>query len=280
MTLGEKIKRARTERKLTQAQLAGDEITRNMLSAIESDKALPSITTLNYIASTLGLPVSYLLSDENDLPFYRKKERIGAIKDALAAKSYNLCISHIMKLDTLDDELYFILAQCYFELGITASKNGSLLTAKKQLNLCREYCARTMYDTSRFECIIPLYLAISENVTSPLLEFEEEKFLEKMAGAFDYEFYKYVTMDYEFKFTDFRFRTHLEAKRLIKERLYADALKLLVEIEQTKQNYERNSYLMFSVYGDLELCYRQLYDFESAYRFATKRLSLIEGFNI
>ena len=278
--IGEKIKRARLERGLTQAQLAGEAITRNMLSAIESGKALPSIPTLNYIADALGVPAAYLLSPDNDLPFYRKKERIGAIKDAFATKSYNLCISHIMKLDTLDDELYYILAECYFELGVAASKNGSLMTARKNLLLCRDYCAKTMYDTSRFECIIPIYLAISENVTSPLLEFEESKFVALMQSAFDYEFYKYVTMDFDFEFTSFQFKTHMAAKRLIKERQYADALSLLLEIEGTKQNYERNSYLMFSVYGDLELCYKQLYDFESAYRFATKRMSLIEGFNI
>ena len=66
----------------------------------------------------------------------------------------------------------------------------------------------------------------------------------------------------------------------MKERHYADALSLLLEIENTKSNYERNSYLMFCVYGDMEICYRQLFDFENAYRFATKRISLMEGFNI
>lgn len=280
MTTGEKIKAARQASKITQADLAGDEITRNMISAIESGKATPSIATLTYLARALDLPLPYLISEDDDLHYYKKKARMASIKGALETKNYNLCISHIMKLEVLDDELYFILAQCYFELGMTSVRNGSLLSAKKQLSFCRDYCARTMYDTARFECIIPLYLAIAENVTSPLLEFEEQKFLSLMQDTFDYEFYKYLTLDFEYKFNHFQFKTHMAAKQMMRDRHYADALKLLVEIENTKADYERNSYLMFCVYTDLEACYRQLYDFESAYKFASKRISLMEGFNI
>ena len=36
MTIGEKIKTERLRKKLTQSEIAGDRITRNMLSAIES----------------------------------------------------------------------------------------------------------------------------------------------------------------------------------------------------------------------------------------------------
>lgn len=280
MTTGKKIKSARLALKITQADLAGDQITRNMISAIESGKATPSVATLSYLATALDLPLPYLLSEDDDLGYYRKKERMPAIKGAFESKNYNLCISYIMKLDTLDDELYFILAQCYFELGMNSVRNGSLSSAKKQLSLCRDYSARTMYDTARFECIIPLYLAIAENVTSPLLEFEEVKFLQLMQQTFDYEFYKYLTLDFDFKFTHYQFKTHIAAKQLMRDRRYADALKLLVEIENTKADYERNAYLMFCVYTDLESCYRQLYDFESAYKFASKRISLLEGFNI
>lgn len=279
MTLGEKIKRARTSKKLTQAELAGEKVTRNMLSAIESGKATPSLSTLEYLAEALELPVSYLLSPDNDLFFYQKKERIGAIKSAFESKNYNVCISHIMKLDMLDDELYFLLAQCNFELAMISIQNGSLSSAKKQLTLCRDYCERTAYDTMRFECIIPLYLAIAENVNAPLLEFEEPKFLKLMSGAFDYEFYKYLTLDFNYEFKNFQYGNHIAAKKLIKERKYSDALTLLLEIENTRSEYPRNAYLMFSVYGDLEICYKQLFDFESAYRFASKRISLMEGFN-
>jgi hypothetical protein len=42
--------------------------------------------------------------------------------------------------------------------------------------------------------------------------------------------------------------------------------------------YPHNAYITFGVYSDLEICYKQLFDFENAYRYTSKRLSLIEGF--
>lgn len=280
MTLGEKIKARRRELKMTQSELAGGEITRNMISAIEKDKASPSLSTLKYLAASLDVPVPYLLTEENDLFFYVKKERMPAIKSALETKNYNACISLILKIDTLDDELYFILAKCYFELGVSSVMLGSLLSAKKQLTLAKEYCNRTMYDTSRFTAIIPLYLAIANNINSPLLEFEEDRFAMEMESCFDYEFYKYLTLNFDFHYSNYQYRTHIEAKKVIKERKYQDALKLLLELESTKSDFPYNAYLMFGVYADLEACYKQLYDYENAYRYSSKRISLIEGFNV
>ena len=63
MTLGEKLRQARREAGLTQRQLCGEEITRNMLSQIENDSARPSMKTLTYLASRLGKPVSYFLEE-------------------------------------------------------------------------------------------------------------------------------------------------------------------------------------------------------------------------
>ena len=63
MDMGEKLRRARMEAGLTQRQLCGDRITRNMLSQIENGKAKPSMKTLNILAQTLGKPVSYFLEE-------------------------------------------------------------------------------------------------------------------------------------------------------------------------------------------------------------------------
>lgn len=63
MELGEKLKRARLEAGLSQRQLCGDEITRNMLSLIENGAAKPSMNTLQYLAGRLGKSVSYFLEE-------------------------------------------------------------------------------------------------------------------------------------------------------------------------------------------------------------------------
>lgn len=63
MELSEKLKRARLEAGLSQRQLCGDEITRNMLSLIENGAAKPSMNTLQYLAGRLGKSVSYFLEE-------------------------------------------------------------------------------------------------------------------------------------------------------------------------------------------------------------------------
>lgn len=63
MDLGQKLRQARLEAGMSQRQLCGDEITRNMLSQIENGTARPSMDTLRYLARQLGKPISYFLED-------------------------------------------------------------------------------------------------------------------------------------------------------------------------------------------------------------------------
>jgi transcriptional regulator with XRE-family HTH domain len=64
MELGEKLKQARLEAGVSQRQLCGEVITRNMLSRIENGFARPSMDTLRYLAAQLGKPMSYFLEEE------------------------------------------------------------------------------------------------------------------------------------------------------------------------------------------------------------------------
>lgn len=64
MELGEKIKQARLDAGLSQRQLCGDTITRNMLSLIESGRARPSMDTLGELAARMGKSVSYFLEEQ------------------------------------------------------------------------------------------------------------------------------------------------------------------------------------------------------------------------
>lgn len=64
MDLGQKLKQARQEQGLSQRQLCGNVITRNMLSLIENGAASPSMDTLRYLAGRLGKPMGYFLEEE------------------------------------------------------------------------------------------------------------------------------------------------------------------------------------------------------------------------
>src|SRR5699024_9873623 len=62
-TLGERIRALRNEKKLTLVQLAGNKMTKGMLSLIENNKATPSMENLTYIAEQLNVPMAELLGD-------------------------------------------------------------------------------------------------------------------------------------------------------------------------------------------------------------------------
>lgn len=64
MEMGQRIKQARLEAGLSQRQLCGDTITRNMLSLIENGAARPSMDTLSYLAQRLGKPIGWFLEEQ------------------------------------------------------------------------------------------------------------------------------------------------------------------------------------------------------------------------
>ena len=278
MTLGEKIKKARKEKKITQASIAGEVITRNMLSYIESGAANPSLDTLKHIATALDLPLGYLLSDSDDLFIYKKMERIQEIRKLLNEKKYPAVISSCEELCGYDDEIAFILTVAATNHGRNLMKNGSLNTAKKLLNMAMDYSKKTAYPTEIYENIIPMYLAVCENIQSPLLEFDTDAYFKGMIDNEDFEFYKYLTLDYDFEYTTGEYARHLKAKRLMRERNYLGAISIMKDISENKTYKDYNAHLMFCLYADIEACAKQLLDFETAYKYSSKRLSLIESF--
>ena len=67
MDLGQKLKQARLEAGMSQRQLCGDTVTRNMLSLIENGSAQPSMDTLRIFAQRLGKPISFFLEESAQL---------------------------------------------------------------------------------------------------------------------------------------------------------------------------------------------------------------------
>ncbi len=85
MALGELLKQARLDAGLSQRQLCGEEITRNMLSQIENGAARPSMDTLRYLASRLGKPVSFFLEEQAVSP---NQPTVCRARQAYAAGEY------------------------------------------------------------------------------------------------------------------------------------------------------------------------------------------------
>lgn len=93
LNIGAKIKELRKERKMTLAQVAGDRITKGMLSLIENGKAQPSMESLQHIAKQLDIDVSELMQTENHQQMkelYRDVEKMSsALNKEYDKKKFN-----------------------------------------------------------------------------------------------------------------------------------------------------------------------------------------------
>ena len=106
MTLGQKLKQTRLARGMTQAQVVGDRITRNMLSQIENDLASPSVGTLEYLASVLNVRLSWLLASEQEEAEAGRTQQLRAL---LKSGEYAACLE-LAPEHAPDDEQALLLA--------------------------------------------------------------------------------------------------------------------------------------------------------------------------
>jgi hypothetical protein len=111
---------------------------------------------------------------------------------------------------------------------------GYLTSALKYFEAALRTADATVYNTSFIRAAIPLYTAVATNIQSPLLEFDSAAYKEAYSGIFDFEFYKYVTMDFDFEYKNTSFAKHLKAKRYMKNHKYYDAINILLELENEK----------------------------------------------
>ena len=155
--------------------------------------------------------------------------------------------------------------------------SGSLQSAKSMLQTSLSYCEKTLYSTKEIGITSRLYLAVCENIQSPLLELDTDEYLSGFTNSYDCELFKYITPDLSFNYTNEVFKKHVEAKILMKKYRYLEAIDILHSLEDLK-NDNFNAIVLFNVYSDLEISYKQIGDFEKAYRYSSKKFTLLNAF--
>ncbi len=279
MNIGKKIKDIRKQKGLTQADLAQDVITRNMLSQIESEKATPSLPTLIHIAKVLDTPVEYFLSESEELEDFTKKDFVSELKRLFAKKRYSDCLFVFEKGSCkMDDEIALMLSICSLECGKKHLKNGNLITAEEFFEKSSHFAEQTIYPTSDIKAKLSLFSAIAQNVQSPKLEFNEASYMAFADLAVDSDLYNYVTENHSHNFSNEIMKKHLKAKELMRAFHYSEATEIMTEIEANKAQYQVDSYILFSIYCDLEHCAKEEGNFEDAYKYSSKRISLLSAF--
>ncbi len=147
LTLGEKIKQRRRELHLTQAALAGESVTRILISRIESGDVNPSLETLKYLADRLGVPAGYLLTEEDDLLSFLlpklKEELRGKYLRGDDSGVFALCEQYALQ----DEETYMILCECAVRLGRGAYERGDTAEAAEWFDRALSFAEETPYHT-------------------------------------------------------------------------------------------------------------------------------------
>ena len=279
MTLGEKIRMLRKKNGMTQAQLVGDRITRSMLCEIEKGKATPSLETLRYLAEELGVSASYLLDETDSDAAYHKRRAMPELKRLYLAKEYAACFHMAEELPgPPDDELTLLLAHCAMAEGKRAFRSGNMETALVYFNEADAYAEKTIYPTNDIAATTALYSAITGNVAAPRRDFNEAAYLDHANAATEAELFAYMTDDPTYPYKNDLLSSHITAREQLHEKRYRAALPLLLAIEARKGEVGVSAYFLFRLYSDIEICYREEHDFEKAYKYATKRMTLLSAF--
>lgn len=289
MNVGEKIRSLRLSKLMTQAELAGGQITRNMLSAIEHGSALPSLSTALYLAERLGVPVGYLLSEESEEFSYRRMANIANIRRAFAEGDFAGCLSllHSVFGESTDDELALIAAECECGVAEQHLTQGRLRMAVAAMDRALAATAQTVYDTAWLRRRVALrfrYLAgISPTLVSDVLDAEEveaavylgDEFSEYMMAVEKMQCCRESGIEPQLpRLASPLYQARLQALCLMHKGEYLAAQEALEAL--LARDDLTFGILLFEVFGDLEFCYRKNDDYKRAYEFSASRLGLLE----
>ena len=255
MNLAEKLKAARLEAGLSQRQLCGDVITRNMLSQIENGSAKPSMTTLRYLAQRLGKSVSYFLEEQAVVS--PNLEIITQARSAYGQQDYEralLLLEDFKEPDEAfgeEEKLLRYLAQ----LGMAqqALLEEKQPYAKKLLRQAGEL--RGIYITEELERSRQLLLGMAGE---PAKLDEEDALLILARQAENTDRCLEILQAVENKNTPQW--SFLRAEALFSVGQYEAAAVCYEKAGQTQEIYAR-----------LEACYRELGDYKRAYEYACKQ---------
>ena len=168
--LGKRIKEARLAKKMTQTEVVGAFITRNMLSQIESGSATPSLKTLEYLAGVLDIPIQTLIPDgrEETSDPDPEADKLWEAKEHYAEGEYGLAVRLAESLinGRFSDEGCAIAARCYVNMASDCERAGDMSKAAELAQKADELADRGIYASREIKTSCTLLLnRIAERLT-------------------------------------------------------------------------------------------------------------------
>lgn len=280
--LGKKIRELRLQKKMTQAELAGDTITRNMLSQIENGSAQPSVTTIMELAGKLETPPEYFFSQTNDLQTFRKLDVIEKIRKLYSAGDYPKTLSRLETLDVWDDETEYLFAKASYGKGLTLYREGFLSGASACFEKALSHAARTVYADELFCSLVRNYLGITARV---LGKGYDAHMIHASVRTSDIAYIAAIfggESSFDYGDTHPFYAQHLAVREnMRRERTAQDRETMIQALKRILLHTEENqdAVLRFYVLSDLEMLAQESGDYKCAYECSSSRLRLSEKMN-
>lgn len=263
MKLGEKIRKARLDAGLSQRQLCGEEITRNMLSLIENGSAKPSMKTLQYLADRLGKSVSYFLEETAVLsPNLEIMQTARQLYDSGNFPEADQVLENYRAPDPVFDrekEILWVLLR--LELAKEAIRQERFLYAAELLKQTPVETAYLTEDLNRQRLLI-LGCIPNQNVASQLPSVDRELMVRAEAAVAGKCFAAAVHLLESMEDRDSARWHLLRGETCLEQKEWSDAVK---HLELAEAEYSRRVWPM------LETCHKELGDFRKAYEYACKQ---------
>lgn len=262
MELGQRIKEARLEKGLSQRALCADVITRNMLSLIENGSAKPSMDTLRCLAARLEKPMSYFLEESFASP---NQACLLAARSVPMAQAMDILKNYQAPDPVFDPEYYLLTALSAMALAEIALDEGRLPLAGQYLSQAYEAGIATIYYTPELEKRRLLLChraktASAAALAASLPDHREETLLRAEAALEETDYPRCAALLDSLSQRDSTWY-FLRGEACLGQKQYAEAAEHY--LETGKQDH--------LVFSRLEVCYRELGDFEKAYFYARKQ---------
>lgn len=291
MKIGEKIKKLRTAKLMTQSELVGTEITRNMLSRIENGSANPSLETVCYIAARLNVSPGFLLAEGADEQIYFKHNEIVGIKQAFMSEDYRICRDICLHAESAeDDEIQMILAECNLAIAVEEFNSGNLRAACEYLDDAIDTCEKTLYRTDYVVAVAEAYFRymrrISATLSSNVLEEDTVNFYPALTDEVCRYIFAMERLDEDgwqetkeekapvIGKSDSPLTLHYEATLAMRRGAYAEAYEKLHEILLSETPVPEP--ILYFVFCDLEVCCREIENFKGAYEYSIDKIELLQ----
>ena len=263
--LGQRLKQARIEAGLSQRQLCGETITRNMLSQIESGKARPSMQTLTYLAQKLGKSVSWFL-EETPEPHPVEDPSAKALQ-CYREGQYQSCLT-LLDGEEGSAEVWLLRALSLLSLAREAIVEDKLHYARSLLEKTLQAGKHTSYYTPELERerLLMLYQCSPEQAgqwAEKLPNDDRELLLRAQSSLTSADADGCMKILHATREQDATWH-YMYAQAAMLKRQYGLAVEHFLAAEETYS---------IPCAKALENCYRELEDYKMAYQYACKQRS-------